>query len=220
MIKEMQSEIQLGIITLIVVLVALWMFFNYYPLPKLIQNPKKAHVDKTLSKMKRLWTEHSYLTRMSNVEDLTGYSGSSITNEQLLANSQHLGRNLAKLYDQNIGDSLSAILLEYNQLIFDLLRQARQHKDVSSPYAALQAKGQQLKDFFLKICPCLEASRLEELILIQLDAFMKNIIYTIRDENIASMTAFTSYKKATNDLVDYLDQCIWSHLMDSHPRYL
>jgi hypothetical protein len=216
----MEGEVQLGIITLIVVLVALWIFFNYHPLPTISQNnEKKASVAEALNKMKRLWTERSYLTRMSNIESLTGYTGASVTNEQVLANSQQIGRNLANLYGQGTGDILSNLFLEYHQIMFDLLRDARERRDTGPLYRQLQSKSHEMIDFLLQICPCTKRQKLEDLMSIHLDTFMKNIVHTIRDENVASMAAFNAYTKSSNDLVDYIGDCVWAHLIGPGPRY-
>jgi hypothetical protein len=71
----------------------------------------------------------------------------------------------------------------------------------------------------LQICPCTKRQKLEDLMSIHLDTFMKNIVHTIRDENVASMAAFNAYTKSSNDLVDYLGDCVWNHLIGPGPRY-
>lgn len=217
----MEGEVQLGIIVLLVLLVAGWLFINYHQLPKMDQNnAKKMEVSNSLSKMQRLWTERSYLTRMSNIEDLTGYRGSTVTNEQVLTNGQQLGRNLSNLYGQPAGDGLAAHLHDYHQTMFDLLRQARQRKDITAQYNLLQEKGKDLITFLGSVCPCLDMTKLQDLMNTHLEYLLKHVNHTIRDENVASMAAFNSYNKVTRNIASHLEECIWKHLIGPGPRYL
>lgn len=219
--NKMEGAAQLGIITLIVILVAAWIFFNYYPLPPLNQNnPQKVLVADSLSKMKRLWTERSYLTRASSVENTLGFNGSGLTDERILANGQQIGRNLGNLYGREAGEKLNAALTDYHQDMFNLLKGVRHHRDITHEYNHLKSKGQELVRVLSDTCPCLEASKLKPLVDSHIDHFMKTIVHTSRDENLASMSSFDAYNKCTQELVDYLDEGIWCDLIGHGPRHL
>jgi len=216
----MNEKVQLAIIALIVVLVAAWIFFNYNCERKGSNvDPKKEEIAANLEKMKRLWVERSYLTRMSNIEDLTGYTGASITQQRVLNSAQQLGRNLGHLYTTEDGTTFSDLLTEQHQTMLDILKLSRQRKDVTLLYEKLKKNSENIANFLVKICPNINRERIINLFNTQIDNFLKTILYTIKDENTASMAAFDACNKTTQELSTYMNDCMWKQLTNSCPRY-
>ena len=217
----MEGAAQLGIIVLIVLLVGLWMFFNYHRLPDYnANNPAKQELADNLTKMRRLWTEQNYLTRMSVVEGITGYTGAGITTERLLGNVQQLGRNLSNLYGQVAGDQYADLLRDRINSINTIIAQARQHKDISSEVAKLKDNSNSLIDFLVRLNPRLSRDKLQTLFDAQADSLIKKIVHTVKNECVASMTAFDTFNKTTQDLLDYIEDNTWEHIIGQGPRYL
>ena len=223
-VEKMHGASQLGIITLIVILVAAWIFFTYYPLPKYesgnMGNSRYQEVARHLDKMKRLWTERTYLTRMSSIEDLVGYNGSNLTKERLINNNQQLGRNFSHLYGKEAGDKLTELLMKYHQGVFDLLKQIRQKREVAFEFEDLQREGEKIADFLVSKCPDLERNKLVNLFNTQLNELVNSVVYALQDKNLSGMTSFESYNKATKDLMRYIEECVWKNLLGRTPNYM
>jgi hypothetical protein len=216
----MNEKVQLAIIALIVILVAAWIFFNYNCEKKGSNtDPKKEEIAANLDKMKRLWVERSYLTRMSNIESLTGYNGASITQQRVLNSAQQIGRNLGYLYTTEEGDTFSNLLTEQHQIMLDILKLTREHKDVTYLYERLKKNSEVIADFLVSVCPNLNKERIMTLFSSQIDNFLKTVLFTIKSENTASMAAFDSCNKCTQELATYLNDSIWKHLTHECPRY-
>lgn len=217
----MNSTSQLAIIALIVVLVAVWIFFTYYSLPKYeSRNARYEEIANHLTKMKRLWTERTYLTRMSSIEDLIGYNGSSLTKERLNNNNYQLGRNFSRLYGKEAGDKLTDLLMKYHHGVFEVLKQIRHKREISSEFEGLHKEGEKIADLLVTTCPDLDRNKLISLFDTQLKELIDSIMYASQDKNLSGMASFESYNKATKDLMKYIEECVWKNLLGRTPNYM
>jgi len=217
---SMKPSVQLAIIALIVVLVGAWMFFTYFPLPSGSgNNGRKVLVADSMNKMKRLWTERSYLTRAANIEELTGYHGSSITKERLMANSGSIGRTVGHLYGPEAGEAMSHLLHDYHEKMITLIRLARERKDLTDAEAAVKRSGEAVVELWGKVCPTVDVSKLHQMFVTHNQHFIENVLQIIRDENVGAMASFDSFNKNNWDIICYLDDCVWDNMVGSSPRH-
>lgn len=218
----MEAEVQIAIIILIVLAVAIWVLFAYRhqaPPTSFAANPEKDRVHDLLSKMQRLWTEHAYLMRMEVIENITGYLGANVTAEKLQNNTQQIGRNFGNLYGAKLGDQFACLLQEHNMIAQNLITLAKQNKDVSSTYAQWKDNATKITDFITAVNPKIDRSMLATIVDAHLDNLLKEINFTLRHENLASMASFDAYLKSTHDLVDTFQDGTWKHLIGPRPRY-
>lgn len=219
----MEGEVQIAIIILIVLVIAIWVLFTYRhqaPTMSFVANPEKERVHDLLSKMQRLWTEHAYLMRMEVIETITGYLGANVTAEKLQNNTQQIGRNFGNLYGSTLGDQFANLLQEHNMIAKNLITLAKQNKDVSSVYTQWKENANKITNFVTSVNPNISRSSLSSLLDAHLDSMLKEMNYTLRHENLASMASFDSYLKNTYDLVDTLQEGTWKHLCGHGPRYI
>lgn len=207
---------QLAIICIVVLLVAAYIFFTYHQFPVGGSgDTEREKIADNLTKMRRLWTESSYLTRMNTVEGITGYLGANATHERILANANQVGRNLGTMYGSTNGDKFANLLRERHGIFHNIMILARQNKDYSGEVAKLKDNTKGIVDFWTSINDSVNPKTLEGLLQTQADHTIKKIAHTSKHETIASMNSFDSCNKTIQELMDYLDDCTWKHLTGS-----
>ena len=208
----MTTSTQIALIALIVLLVATFIFFTYKPVPTANNNPETNRINEALNKMRRLFTERSYLTRMSNIEDMTGYNGAKVTAEKFMGNSDQLGRNFGNLYGSDKGNEFGNLMRNNHNGIVNVIKSSKQRKNVDQEYQELEKTNDQIVDFLTNTNQCLDPQLLKSFLNCQLAAFRKSVEHTLNDETIGSMASFDTYNKSAQDFIDYLEKQCWKDL--------
>ena len=214
----MEPATQLALIALIVILVAAYIFFNYNAKPSSAIDAARARISENLTKMRRLWTESSYLTRSSVVEGISGYLGANATNERILANANQVGRNLGNLYGSSNGDRFATLLRDRHLILQNVIVAARQNKDFSDEAKKLKANTQEIVAFWTDINTTVDGKKLECLLDAHADHTLRKITHISKQESIAGYNSFDSSNKTLQELMDYFDEITWKNLVGA-PRY-
>jgi hypothetical protein len=209
----MSPETQLVIILLIVLGIALYIFFNYHSKPSTAVDAQRQNLAELLSKTKRLWTESNYLMRSSAVENISGYLGAGATGERLLANANQIGRNLGNIYsDSNAGDKFAELLRNRHTLFQNIITNAHQNKDYTDDVHKMKANTESIVQLLTQVNGLIDANKLECLLTAQNEHLVRKIAHLAKHESIASYHVFDSANKSTQELLDYLEQASWKAL--------
>lgn len=216
----METDTSLAIIILIIAAVILAMLYWYHKLPEYKNDPMKEKTALYLSKMRRLWTERSYLTRMTNVENMVGYAGSGITNQRLEVNGKQLGKNMGNMYGTNFGDKLTMLLNNQSRYMLDILDKTRKNIILGDEIDLLKNNAHEIGDLLSKICVKADCSKLQTILNAQIESFYEGVKNMAKREDILSSENFNMYNKYTKELTNYLESSIWKDVIGLGPRYL
>ena len=101
----------------------------------------------------------------------------------------------------------------------NLVTLSRQNKDTSETFRKLQQNTTAIIDFLTELNPRLNKETLMALFNLHLDILHKQVSHTSKQESIASMSTFDAYNKNIQDILDYLEDACWQHLIGPGPRY-
>jgi hypothetical protein len=220
LVKEvkMTPDTQIAIIMIIVILVGIYIFFNYQTKPSIAVDARKTEVSDNLTKMRRLWTESNYLTRSNTIEHISGYQGANATHEKVFANVNQIGRNIGTLYGALNGDKAGDILRQRHTHIMNIITLARQNKDISSEVQQLKDTNDALTQFLVSLNPVLDEKMLSGLVQSHTDHLIRQISHISKHECSTGTSSFDASNKSLQELMDYLETSTWSHLIGG-PRY-
>ena len=204
------SQLVLGIILLIAILVIAYIFFQWHPLPKPGPDANLRQLSNAMWKLERLWISHIHQTRALLVESLAELDHAHVTRDGLLENVAQMGRNIGSVYGPEAGTKYTELLKNHLTTQLELITAAKQSKTTlaNQLYEQWKTQGQGIVNYLGGLIPGLNTTKLQSHWNAYLESTLSEIVHTIRQERLLSATSFKNAEKNILEFSDELEEAI------------